>query len=99
MEVEIDEIINSVFDKDPNVTSVVVVDDSGLCLAIRGDISEEAAGLVSSIATRSELVLPTSNPEAQRKSPVIQIEAESMTIIIRRIANVVVGIFKQAQEA
>ncbi|KAJ2377338.1 hypothetical protein IW150_001437 [Coemansia sp. RSA 2607] len=94
MEVEIDAIVKSVFDQDPQVLSVLVVDDSGLCLAKQGSISEEAAGLVASIAARSEAVIAPSPQAVSPKSTIVQIEAESMTILVRRTANVVVGIFK-----
>ncbi|KAJ2727058.1 hypothetical protein GGI07_000176 [Coemansia sp. Benny D115] len=101
MEVEIDAIIDSVFRQDPLVTSVIVTDDTGLCLASKGSISEEAAGIVASIATRSDVAMPSpqqlQNQDASRKiTPVVQIEAEATTIIIRRIGNIVVGIFKQS---
>ncbi|KAJ1952305.1 hypothetical protein EC988_003627 [Linderina pennispora] len=94
MEAEIDNIIESLIESDRSVFGVVVTDDSGLCLATRGDnIPEEAAGLVAAIANRSENFLSQPNAEAVY-SPVAQIEAENMVVLVRRIDTVVVGIFK-----
>ncbi|KAJ1805913.1 hypothetical protein LPJ56_006458 [Coemansia sp. RSA 2599] len=98
MEEEIERIVSSVFEKDPLVSSVMVVDDSGLCLSKKGPISEEAAGLLASIAARSEVVLPLSSNPVVPKSAVVQIEAENMLILVRRTASVVVGIFKAKPE-
>ncbi|KAJ2705463.1 hypothetical protein FB645_002446 [Coemansia sp. IMI 203386] len=98
MEDEIDSIVNSVFEQDPLVTSVIVVDDSGLCLAKKGPISEEAAGLVTSIAARSDVVMPLSANAVVPKPAVVQIEAENMLIVIRKTASVVVGVFKTKPE-
>ncbi|KAJ2843215.1 hypothetical protein J3B02_005333, partial [Coemansia erecta] len=95
---EIERIVSSVFEQDALVTSMIVVDDSGLCLAKRGPISEEAAGLVASIAARSEVVMPLSGNPVVPKSAVVQIEAENMVILVRKTAGVVVGIFKNKPE-
>ncbi|KAJ2396981.1 hypothetical protein GGI23_003705 [Coemansia sp. RSA 2559] len=96
MEAKIDEIIKSVYEKDPNVTGVVVVDESGLCLAMDGLMTEATAGLVASIASRAESVLPEGNAVA-RLTPVVQIEAESVVLTIRRMMDITVGILKEAQ--
>ncbi|KAJ1926264.1 hypothetical protein FBU59_007333 [Linderina macrospora] len=94
MEAEIDHILESLSENDRSVFGVVVTDESGLCLAIRGDnIPEEAGGLVAAIANRSESFLQQPNADIVY-SPVAQIEAEDMVITVRRIDTVVVGIFK-----
>ncbi|KAJ2006371.1 hypothetical protein H4R26_001415 [Coemansia thaxteri] len=97
MEAEIDAIIRSVYEQDEDVVGTVVVEESGLCLAIEGGISEEAAGLVASIASRSDILMPASANQASPSSPVIQIEAESLTITIRKISAITLGVFKKKQ--
>ncbi|KAJ2554710.1 hypothetical protein EV175_002498 [Coemansia sp. RSA 1933] len=96
MEEKIDEVIKDVYDKDPDVTGVVVVDESGLCLAMDGLMTESTAGLVASVASRAESVLPESN-SASRSTPVVQIEAESVILTIRRMMEITVGILKEIQ--
>lgn len=91
MEAELEKTIQSIYDKDPSISGLVITDDMGLCLATRGSVPEEAAGLVASIASNSEsLGLAESNDH----SPVVQIEAERMNIIIKRTDRVTIGIFK-----
>ncbi|KAI8325957.1 hypothetical protein GQ54DRAFT_253938 [Martensiomyces pterosporus] len=97
MEAEIDNVLKSVYAQDPSVTGIVVVDESGLCLATEGDISDEAAGLVASIAARSDIVLPPAANQTAASTPVVQIEAESLVITIRRTLGVTMGIFKHRQ--
>ncbi|KAI9505144.1 hypothetical protein GGI25_000351 [Coemansia spiralis] len=95
MEAKIDELIKSVYDKDPDVTGIVIVDESGLCLAMDGDMTEPTAGLVASIASRAETVLSANSNLSANATPVVQIEAESAVITIRRILGVTVGILKE----
>ncbi|KAJ2522706.1 hypothetical protein GGI11_001667 [Coemansia sp. RSA 2049] len=77
MEERIDEVIKSVYEKDPDVAGVVVVDEDGLCLAMDGLMTEATAGLVVSIVNRADSVLPDTNTPI-RSTPVVQIEAESV---------------------
>ncbi|KAJ1732546.1 hypothetical protein LPJ72_003366 [Coemansia sp. Benny D160-2] len=75
MEERIDEVIKSVYEKDPDVAGVVVVDEDGLCLAMDGLMTEATAGLVVSIVNRADSVLPDTNTPI-RSTPVVQIEAD-----------------------
>ncbi|KAJ1661886.1 hypothetical protein IW140_006350, partial [Coemansia sp. RSA 1813] len=94
MEAKIDEVIKSVYERDPDVTGIVVVDESGLCLAMDGLMTEATAGLVASIASRAESVLPE-NSTVVRSTPVVQIEAESVVLTIRKMMDITVGILKE----
>ncbi|KAJ2157220.1 hypothetical protein GGF46_004665 [Coemansia sp. RSA 552] len=93
MEDEISKVVDSVYREDPLVTGVIVVDDSGLCLENKG-VPEEASGLVAALASRSEAVLPPVANQGVDSSPVVQIEAESLTVVVKRVFGVTVGIFK-----
>ncbi|KAJ2358364.1 hypothetical protein IWW50_001088 [Coemansia erecta] len=99
MESEINKVIQSVYQKDPSVTGVMVVDESGLCLDNDSRIPEEAAGLFASVAARSEMVLALSANQNPDSSPVVQIEAGSVVIIIKRVLGVTMGIVKDATKA
>ncbi|KAJ2743504.1 hypothetical protein GGI20_003689 [Coemansia sp. BCRC 34301] len=97
MDADIDRAIQSVYDQDRDVVGVVVVDSSGLCLTTDGGIPEEAAGLVASIAAQADHLLPASPTQASDFSPVVQVEAESLTIVIRKTPAITLGIFKRKQ--
>ncbi|KAJ2798139.1 hypothetical protein H4R20_004927, partial [Coemansia guatemalensis] len=83
MEAEIKDVIKSVYKKDPSVIGVIVVDESGLCLESDKEIPEEAAGLFASIIARSESVLMPNANQSPDLSPVVQIEAGSLVIVIK----------------
>ncbi|KAJ2909821.1 hypothetical protein GGI21_001497 [Coemansia aciculifera] len=95
MDADIDRAIKSVYEQDKDVVGVVVVDSSGLCLATRGGIPEEAAGVIASIATQADHLLPASPTQATDVSPVVQVEAESLTITIRKTPLITLGIVKK----
>ncbi|KAJ1820439.1 hypothetical protein GGH91_003863 [Coemansia sp. RSA 2671] len=94
MDAEIAKAISSIYEEDEDVVGVVVVDSSGLCLATDGGIPEEAAGVIASIAAHSEPLLPAHPTQSADISPVVQIEAESLTITIRKTPVITLGIFK-----
>ncbi|KAJ2335898.1 hypothetical protein GGI00_001127 [Coemansia sp. RSA 2681] len=95
MDDNIERAIQSVYEQDKDVVGVVVVDSTGLCLATDGGISEEAAGVVASIATQADHLLPASPTQATDISPVVQIEAESLLITIRKTPAITLGIVKR----
>ncbi|KAJ1835175.1 hypothetical protein LPJ63_001360 [Coemansia sp. RSA 2711] len=99
METEINRVIKSVYREDPTVTGIMVVDESGLCLDNDNRVPEEAAGLFASIAARSEMVLMLNSNQNPDSSPVVQIEAGSLVIIIKRVLGVTMGIIKDKNRA
>ncbi|KAJ1781734.1 hypothetical protein LPJ67_005375, partial [Coemansia sp. RSA 1938] len=86
--------VKSVYQSDPSVTGVMVVDESGLCLE-NNNVPEEAAGLFASVAARSEMALLLGANQNTESSPVVQIEADSMVIIIKRVYGYTMGIWAQ----
>ncbi|KAJ1858208.1 hypothetical protein GGH12_000842 [Coemansia sp. RSA 1822] len=98
MEEEINKVVKSVYQSDPSVTGVIVVDESGLCLD-NNNVPEEAAGLFASVAARSEMALLLGANQNTESSPVVQIEADSMVIIIKRVYGYTMGIVKDKTKA
>ncbi|KAJ2811329.1 hypothetical protein H4S07_002131 [Coemansia furcata] len=98
MSAEITKVVNSIYEEDKNVVGVVVVDSSGLCLATYGGISEEAAGVIASIAAHGDHLLPASPTQSADVSPVVQVEAESLKITIRRTPLITLGIVTDTGE-
>ncbi|PIA19587.1 hypothetical protein COEREDRAFT_5415 [Coemansia reversa NRRL 1564] len=94
MEVEINDVIKSVYKKDPSVIGVIVVDESGLCLESDKGIPEETAGLFASIINHSDLILKPNSNQNPELSPVVQIEAGSLIIVVKRVLNITMGILK-----
>ncbi|KAJ2018907.1 hypothetical protein GGI01_002545 [Coemansia sp. RSA 376] len=94
MDAEIAKAISSIYEEDEDVVGVVVVDSSGLCLATDGGIPESAAGVIASIAAHGDHLLPANPTQTADVSPVVQIEAESLTITIRKTPLITLGIFK-----
>ncbi|KAJ2610449.1 hypothetical protein H4S08_003615 [Coemansia sp. RSA 1365] len=94
MEAEINDVIKSVYKKDPSVIGVIVVDESGLCVKSDKGIPEESAGLFASIINHSELILKPNSNQNPDIFPVVQIEAGSLIVVVKRVLNITMGIIK-----
>ncbi|KAJ1717850.1 hypothetical protein LPJ61_007117, partial [Coemansia biformis] len=94
MEDGISKTIQSVYKSDPLAIGVIVVDDSGLCLASDNGIPEEAAGLFASIVARADAALPPNANHSDDGTPVVQIEAGQFVILIKQAYNVTMGIVR-----
>ncbi|KAJ2768468.1 hypothetical protein IWQ56_002923 [Coemansia nantahalensis] len=99
MEDELNRAIQNVYKRDPTAVAVMVVDDSGLCLACDNGIPEEAAGLFASIVTRAEAVLPPGASQSDDSAALVQIEAGQFAVVIKQAYGVTMGIVKDKTRA
>lgn len=72
----------------PGVAGVLCTDGHGLCLGAKGIATREAAGHIANIAESAARLNPNS------ASPVIAIEADGGSILIKKEDNVTMAIYK-----
>uniref|UniRef100_A0A7S1GC23 Late endosomal/lysosomal adaptor and MAPK and MTOR activator 5 n=1 Tax=Bicosoecida sp. CB-2014 TaxID=1486930 RepID=A0A7S1GC23_9STRA len=75
------------------VRGVVVADSHGLCLAARGDGASASAGRVASLAQRA------SSLGGSGEEPVVAIETDTTTVLIRRTGGVSVAVYTPPRTA
>ncbi|XP_033745868.1 ragulator complex protein LAMTOR5 homolog [Pecten maximus] len=72
----------------PGVAGVLCADEHGLCLSSKGIAKMEAAGQLASLARQAQQLHPL-NP-----GPVIAIEAEGGTVLIKNESDVTMAVYK-----
>eukprot|EP00039_Didymoeca_costata_P027293 m.18121 g.18121 ORF g.18121 m.18121 type:complete len:92 (+) comp6201_c0_seq1:129-404(+) len=72
------------------VTGVLCSDLSGFSIAARGDMNSSQAGCIASLAARAALL-----EKGQETAPVITVESDNFSILIRRHNNVTMAIKKK----
>jgi len=82
---EVDAELNGV----SNICGMVVVDNRGLCIATEGEGDPASAGLIFSLASQAAKV------EQGGVDPVIQIQTENHTYLIKKEEKVTVAIIKK----
>ncbi|KAK3590728.1 hypothetical protein CHS0354_030962 [Potamilus streckersoni] len=75
--------------KIPGVSGVLCADENGLCLGAKGVAKKEAAGHITSIALSAAKLIPNSNT-----NPVICIEGETGSVLIKKEENIVMAVYK-----
>jgi len=74
-----------------NISGMVVVDNRGLCIAAEGDGDPASAGVIFSLACQAAKI------EQDREDPVVQIQTEKHSYLIKKEENVTVAIIKKIQ--
>jgi len=80
---EVDEVMAQ-----PSVTGVLCVDSDGLCVAAHGSASKTSSGLVSALASQAAGLRPDA------PAPVIVLESDAATTLIKSHSGTTVAIFK-----
>ncbi|XP_069101401.1 ragulator complex protein LAMTOR5 homolog [Argopecten irradians] len=72
----------------PGVAGVLCADEHGLCLSSKGIAKKETAGQLASLARQAQQLHPV-NP-----SPVIAIEADGGTVLIKSESDITMAVYK-----
>ncbi|XP_045165339.1 ragulator complex protein LAMTOR5 homolog [Mercenaria mercenaria] len=87
MERNLDKHLDDTF-RVPGVAGVICTDEHGLCLGAKGIATRESAGHIANIAESAARLNPN------MPNPVISIEGEGGSILIKKEDNITMGIYK-----
>lgn len=85
---EVDEVMSQ-----PSVTGILCVDSGGLCVAAHGSASKTSSGLVSALASQAAALRPDA------PAPVIVLESDAATTLIKSHSGTTVAVFKSPATA
>ncbi|KAH3827962.1 ragulator complex protein LAMTOR5-like isoform X2 [Dreissena polymorpha] len=75
--------------RNPDIAGVLCTDEHGLCLGAKGNVNKDAAGHIASIAESAARLNPN------MPAPVICIETEGGSILIKKEDKITMAIYKQ----
>ncbi|GFO27715.1 ragulator complex protein lamtor5 [Plakobranchus ocellatus] len=76
----------------PGVSGVICTENSGLCLASQGNVSDQYSGSISALANQAARLCPTQNSPA----PIIVLESEYGSLLIKKTDNITTAVFKSS---
>ncbi|KAL4227165.1 hypothetical protein ACF0H5_015138 [Mactra antiquata] len=87
MERNLDKHLDDTF-RVPGVAGVICADEHGFCLGAKGVANRESSGHIANIADSASKLNPS------LPNPVISIEGEGGSILIKKEDNITMGIYK-----
>ncbi|KAL1494505.1 hypothetical protein ABEB36_010092 [Hypothenemus hampei] len=87
MEKNLDSVMEEIC-SNPGVTGCLFADQNGLCIGAKGKASNESAGLITAIANQAAKLEP------QNKAPIITLENDNQTCLIKKAGAITGAIYK-----
>lgn len=88
MEKELDKVIEEIMST-PNVSGCLVGDHQGLCLASKGNVHVDSAGIIVAISEQACKIQPNLKP------PTVCLETDNKQCLIQRHGTITGALFKQ----
>jgi hypothetical protein len=76
----------------PGVAGILCVDNNGLCISAKGVIPSQCSGSLSTLASQASKLFPGPNT----LSPVICLESEHGSVLVKKTDNLTTAIFKSS---
>uniref|UniRef100_A0A0B7B9E3 Late endosomal/lysosomal adaptor and MAPK and MTOR activator 5 n=1 Tax=Arion vulgaris TaxID=1028688 RepID=A0A0B7B9E3_9EUPU len=76
----------------PGVSGIICVDNNGLCVSAKGVIPRQCSGSLNALANQAAKLAPSPNSA----SPVICLESEHGSVLLKKADNLTTAIFKSS---